>query len=71
VWTRVNDVYLLSVQQPCSGLRFANPVGVSSSLGTLNSGIDAVLFESQRCPIEEIRPVDYKKMLAERRSAAH
>ena len=62
----MSDDYLLTLQQPCSGLQFTNRIGVSSTTGTVNRGLDSVLFEHRRCAITEIRPVDYKRMLAER-----
>ena len=71
VFTTINDAYLLKVWQPCIGLPFATRIGVTSTSGTVNRGLDSVLVDGQRCPIEEIRPVDYRRMLAERRNAAH
>jgi hypothetical protein len=71
VFTTINDAYLLKVWQPCIGLPFVNRVGVTSTSGTVNRGLDSVLVDGQRCPIEEIRPVDYRRMLADRRNAAH
>ncbi|HEY5102080.1 MAG TPA: DUF6491 family protein [Steroidobacteraceae bacterium] len=71
IWTNITDAYLLTSQPPCTGLQFANRIGVSSTAGTVNRGLDSVLFAHQRCPITEIRPVDYKRMLADRRAAAH
>jgi Family of unknown function (DUF6491) len=71
VFTTINDAYLLRVWQPCIGLQFATRVGVSSTGGTVHRGLDSVLVDGQRCPIDEIRPVDYRRMLADRRDAAH
>jgi Family of unknown function (DUF6491) len=71
VFTTINNAYLLKVWQPCIGLPFATRVGLTSTSGTVNRGLDSVLVDDQRCPIEEIRPVDYRRMLADRRNAAH
>jgi hypothetical protein len=71
VWTSINDAYLLDVQQPCTGLQFATRIGLTSTFNTVNRGLDSVVFERQRCPISQIRPVDYKRLMAERRNAAH
>jgi Family of unknown function (DUF6491) len=71
VWTNITDAYLLTVQQPCSGLQFANRIAVSSTAGTVNRGLDSVLFERERCAIAEIRPIDYKRISADRRAGAH
>jgi len=71
VWTTPNDAYLLSVVQPCIGLQFANRIGVSSTAGTVDRGLDSVLVDRQRCPIAQIRRIDYRRMRADRRNAAH
>jgi hypothetical protein len=71
VFTTINNAYVLKVWQPCIGLPFATRVGLTSTSGTVNRGLDSVLVDDQRCPIEEIRPVDYRRMMADRRNAAH
>jgi Family of unknown function (DUF6491) len=71
VFTTINDAYLLKVWQPCIGLPFATRIGVTSTFGTVNRGLDSVLVDDQQCPVDEIRPVDYRKMLADRRNAVH
>jgi hypothetical protein len=71
VWTSINDAYVLDIQLPCAGLQFATRIGLTSTFGTVNRGLDSILFERQRCPISQIRPVDYKRMMADRRNAAH
>jgi hypothetical protein len=62
VWTRLNQIYLIRVEQPCLGLEFARSIGLSSSVGRVSRRFDAVSFENQRCRIEEIRPVDYDQL---------
>jgi len=66
VWTSINDAYLLSIADSCNDLQFAQRIGVSSTAGSV-SRLDTVSFDHQRCPIQEIRPVDYRQM---RRDAA-
>jgi hypothetical protein len=66
VWTSMNDAYLLTVADICPDLQFTQRIGVSSTGGSV-SRLEAVSFDHQRCPISEIRPVDYRKM---RRDAA-
>ena len=61
VWTSMNDAYLLTVADICTGLQFAQRIGISSTGGTV-SRLEAVTFDHQSCPISEIRPVDYRKM---------
>jgi hypothetical protein len=67
VWTSMDAAYLLTVAEPCTGLEFAERIGVSSTGGTV-SHFESIRFDHQRCPINEIRPVDYRKM---RRDLAH
>jgi hypothetical protein len=58
VWTRLNEVYLLRVDKPCTGLEYARAIAVTSSTGRVTRRFDTVNFEKQRCRIEQIRPVD-------------
>lgn len=63
VWTGINDAYLLTVQTPCTELPFANSIGLTTTTGTVSRGFDSVKFgANQQCRINEIRPVDYKKV---------
>jgi hypothetical protein len=62
VWTRLNQVYLIRVEQPCFGLEFARSIALTSSVARVSRRFDAVLFEDQRCRIEEIRPVDNDRL---------
>jgi hypothetical protein len=52
-------------------LQFTSRIGVSNTSGTVDRGLDSVLVDRQRCQITEIRPVDYRRMSADRRNAAH
>jgi hypothetical protein len=67
VWTSINSVYLLTIADSCTDLQFAQRIGVSSTAGTVTR-LDTVSFGHERCPINEIRPVDYRQM---RRDAAN
>lgn len=63
VWTGINDAYLLTVQTPCSNLPFANAIGLTTTTGTVSRGFDSVkVGKGEQCRINEIRPVDYKKV---------
>jgi hypothetical protein len=65
VWTGVNDAYLLTVQQPCQDLQFAQRIGVTSTGSTVSRGFDSVkVGNNQTCRITEIRPVNYKDLKA-------
>ena len=65
VWTRIDEAWLMTVRTPCNGLEFAMAIGVSSTLNRVRRLHDEVLFERQRCRIQEIRPVDVRAMRAE------
>jgi hypothetical protein len=75
VFTTPNDAYLLKVWATCD-LRFIiNLVGLSSTAGTVSAHGDFVTVNSpatghMRCPIEEIRKIDYRRMQAELRQQA-
>lgn len=69
IWPTFNKAYLLKLNQPCTGLVFAQRIGLTSTSRTVTQRLDAVLFDHQRCYIEEIRPVDTQRMKADRRAA--
>ena len=62
VWTSINQAYLIKVAPPCENLQFANRVGLTSTAGTVSARFDFVKVGHWRCPIQEIRPVDYLRM---------
>jgi hypothetical protein len=76
IWTTPFDAYLIRVMPPCIDLPFTNAIGVTSTARTVSARFDFVLVHGQgarspaanfRCPIAEIRPVDYKRMRREQR----
>lgn len=65
VWTGVNQVYLLTLQNPCINLDSALAIGMTSTSGDVNAGMDYVKYSHngpQQCRIMTIRKVDYKAM---------
>jgi hypothetical protein len=68
VWTGVNEAYLITVWNTCTDLAFAQRIGVTST-GSVVSRIEAVRVGRQRCPIEEIRPIDIRGYKADRAAA--
>ena len=79
VFTTPSDAYLLKVWPNCDmrwvSLRHDEAIGVTSTGGTVSSGLDSVIEDSpglgrQRCPISEIRKVDYRRMMADQRASA-
>jgi hypothetical protein len=67
VHTRINEGWLLQVDEPCPGLEFAVGIGLSSTSNRVYSRFDSVLFDRQRCRIADIRPVDIKALRTLRR----
>ncbi len=53
---------------PSENLQFANRIGISSTTGTVYSRLDSVIAGHWRCPIAEIRKIDYQRMKADRRA---
>jgi hypothetical protein len=65
VWTGVNEAYLITVWNSCRDLDFAQHIGVTST-GNSVSRMEVVRVGRQRCPIEEIRPIDIRGYKADR-----
>ncbi len=70
IQTGLNEAYLITVQGPCSDLQFAQTIGLTSTVNTVHRGLDAVLVGRDRCPITEIRPVDYAALRKAQREEA-
>lgn len=68
VWTTINDAWLIRVRKPCTGLEFAQGLGLTSTNRTVYRNFDAVVFGDQRCRIAEIRPVDGAALKRARRN---
>jgi hypothetical protein len=77
VFTTPSDAYLLKVWPPCD-LRFViNRIGLTSTARTIYARLDSITVNAAgtgpgplRCPIDEIRKVDYKRMRADLRAQA-
>jgi nucleoid-associated protein YgaU len=75
VFTTPWDAYLLTIWSPCD-LRFViNRIGISSTSGTVYSGLDSIIVNGPNtgrwtCPISEIRKVDYQRMRADQKAQA-
>ena len=68
VWPRLNEAYLLTVDPPCQDLRWAQKIGVTSTANSVSKSFDSVVVGKFKCRINEIRPIDYKKYLADRKA---
>ena len=69
VWTGVNQVYMLTLEKPCIDIDFAFAIGLTSTMGDVNAGMDYVKYSRngpRQCRILQIQKVDYKAMRAEK-----
>jgi hypothetical protein len=62
IWFGVNELYLLTVETPCSNLAFANGIALTAKNRTLYRNFDFVTFDHQRCKILKITPVNELRM---------
>jgi len=77
VFTTPGEAYLLKVWPPCD-LRFViNAVGITSTASTVYARLDSITLNGAgtgpgqwRCPIDEIRRVDYARMRADMHAQA-
>ncbi len=67
VWTSPFQAYLIKVAPPCQDLPFANRIALTSTQNTVYARFDFVTVHHLRCPIQEIRPIDYQRMRADLR----
>lgn len=65
LWTSINDAYLLTVTNNCPNMMFTNAVSVTST-GSSISTHDAVLVRGDRCQIQQIQPIDVRRMRNDR-----
>ena len=64
VWTTVKDAYLLTVEQPCAKLQWANGITLSTQqTHFVSRRIDYVNADDDRCRIIQIQPLDYARLL--------
>jgi len=70
VWTTPFQAYLIKVAPPCNDLQFVNHIGLTTTASTVSARLDFVKVGRWRCPIQEIRPVDYQRMRQDMRKEA-
>jgi len=70
LWADISTAYLVQVQEPCFELDFTEYLGVGSTLHTVSRFESLFPGHRERCPITEIRPLDVKRMKAERAARA-
>jgi hypothetical protein len=64
LWTDTSHAYLLTIAGSCPDLMYAEGIRVSST-GSSISTFDNVIVRDDRCPIQEIRPIDVRQMRAD------
>lgn len=70
LWTTLLDAYLVTLTPPCTQLEYANGLGVThNTVQQVSRKFDYVTFERQRCPISEIRRIDYRALRAQEKGA--
>ncbi len=70
VFTTPNAAYLLSVTPPCTDLPFVQRIALTSTGSTIYARLDSVIVNNWKCPIAQIRKVDYARMRADMRQEA-
>jgi Family of unknown function (DUF6491) len=66
LWTTPWQAYLITVAQPCADLPFSTSMALNaSSPNVLRTRTDSIKAQGWTCPIEEIRPIDYRRMQAD------
>ena len=66
VWPRLNQAFLLTVDEPCQELQWAKSIGLTSSANTVTRRFDSVIAGRDKCRINEIRPIDYARYQKDR-----
>ena len=70
VWPKLQEAYLLTVDEPCSELEWAKSIAVTSSVQRVTARFDSVKVGRDECRINEIRPIDYRKYQQDRKARA-
>ena len=68
-WTDPGQAYRVTVMAPCVELDFTEYPGVGSTLQTVSRLESLFPGRHDRCPIEELRPLDLKRLNADRAAA--
>lgn len=68
VWPKLQEAYLLTVDEPCSELEWAKSIAVTSSVQRVTARFDSVKVGRDECRINEIRPIDYRKYQQDRKA---
>jgi hypothetical protein len=69
LYTTFDKAYMLTVTGNCPELPYSHAVGVTSTTSQITT-LDSVIVRGTRCPIQQIQPIDVRRMNADRRNAA-
>ena len=69
LYTTINDAYMLTVDNNCPELPFAQTIGVTSTTSSITT-FDSVLVRNDRCRIMQIQPIDVRRMKADKNARA-
>ena len=69
LYTTISDAYMLTVDNTCPELPFAQTIGVTSTTSSITT-FDSVLVRNDRCRIMQIQPIDVKRMKADKNARA-
>ena len=70
LWADPWTAYFVTVWSPCVDLEWAHHIAVTSTANTVSHFESVLLPHHERCPIQEIRPIDTKALKAARAAAA-
>ena len=65
LYTTINDAYMITVDNNCPELPFAQTIGVTSTTSSITT-FDSVLVRNDRCRIMQIQPIDVRRMKADK-----
>lgn len=69
LWTGINTAYLIKVTGFCPDLPFAQSIAVDNKgIGNTISTYDYIIVRRDRCPIEQINPINVKQYKADRKA---
>ena len=67
VWSTINEAYLITVDQPCPKLEWADSIGLTSQQSRrISSRFDYVTMRGDRCRIIDTQPIDSKRLQKDR-----
>ncbi len=69
LWADPWTAYLIATAGPCMELDYTMRLGMSTTMGTVSRFDTLFPGDRERCPVADIRPLDIKRMNADRAAA--